>query len=226
MPMFRGTPGGYFTMAKRSSSKPKATKATPSGDPGTHVIDVALGLAAEKGWRDLALGDIAVAAGLSLAGLYALYPSKAAILGAYSRSIDEAMLAEATPAGGDEPPESAKDRLFDLLMRRFDKLDAHKAGLLRIAEDTGRDPLSLVCSLARLNRSMATTLEAAGISAEGLRGLVRVKGLSAVYLAGLRAWFRDESEDKAKTMAALDRALSRAERLASGLGRHRKRAAA
>lgn len=214
-------------MAKRSSSRPKASKATSrSADPATHVIDVALGLAAEKGWRDLALGDIAAAAGLSLAGLYALYPSKAAILGAYSRSVDEAMLAEAATAEGDGPPESAKDRLFDLLMRRFDKLDAHKAGLLRIAEDNSRDPLSLACSLARLNRSMAATLEAAGISAEGLGGRVRVKGLSAVYLTGLRAWFRDDSEDKAKTMAALDRALSRAERLASGLGRHRKRAAA
>ena len=217
-------------MAKRTRSKPKTAK--PAGlstaDPASHVIDVALDLAAEKGWRDLALSDIAEAAGLSLAGLYALYPSKAAILSAYSRSIDNAVLAD-LPAPGSTPesaPESAKDRLFDLLMRRFDKLDAHKEGMLRIAEDTGRDPLSLVCSLARLDRSMAAMLEAAGISAEGLGGLLKVKGLGAVYLAGLRAWFRDESEDMAKTMAALDRALSRAERLASGFVRQSKRAAA
>jgi AcrR family transcriptional regulator len=213
-------------MAKRSSPRPKAAKRpdSSSADPASHVIDVALTLAAEKGWRDLALADIAEAAGFSLAELYALYSSKAAILAAYSRSIDSAVLAEvAAPEGdgpqGGAPKESAKDRLFDLLMRRFDKLDAHKAGLLRIAEDTGRDPLSLVCSLARLDRSMAAMLEAAGIPAGGLGGLLRVKGLAAVYLAGLRAWFRDESADKAKTMAALDRALSRAERLASGFGR-------
>ena len=214
-------------MAKRARSKAKAAKqAGSSADPATHVIDVALGLAAEKDWRGLALGDIAEAAGLSLAGLYALYPFKAAILSAYSRSIDNAVLGEGSGPEGDETPESAKDRLFDLLMRRFDKLDAHKAGLLRIAEDTGRDPLSLVCSLARLDRSMAATLEAAGISADGLRGLLRVKGLGAVYLAALRAWFKDDSEDKAKTMAALDRALGRAERLASGFNRPSKRAAA
>jgi hypothetical protein len=135
-------------------------------------------------------------------------------------------LAEVEAPPGDAPHESAKDRLFDLLMRRFDKLDAHKSGMLRVAEDTGRDPLSLVCSLARLDRSMAAMLEAAGISAGGLGGVLRVKGLAAVYLAGLRAWFKDDSADKAKTMAALDRALSRAERLASGLGRHKKRDAA
>jgi ubiquinone biosynthesis protein COQ9 len=222
-------------MAKRSTPKPKATKKpnAASADPATHVIDVALDLAAEKGWRNLALADIAAAAGLSLAELYALYSSKSAILAAYSRNIDSAVMAEVEAPKGDgregapeSAKESAKDRLFDLLMRRYDKLDAHKAGMLRIAEDTGRDPLSLVCSLARLDRSMAAMLEAAGISAGGLGGVLRVKGLAAVYLAGLRAWFRDESADKAKTMAALDRALSRAERLASGLGHRRKRDAA
>lgn len=205
-------------MAKSGAAKSgKAKKA----DPASHVIDVALTLAAEKGWRDLALADIAAAAKLSLAELYALYPSKSAILAAYSRDIDRAVLAEAEPPVG-----PVKDRLFDLLMRRFDKLDAHRAGMTRIAEDTGRDPLSLVCSLARLDRSMAAMLEAAGISAGGLRGVIRVKGLAAVYLAGLRAWFRDDSADKAKTMAALDRALSRAERLASGFGRRKGRDAA
>ncbi len=214
-------------MAKRSSPRPKAAKkpGSSSADPASHVIDVALTLAAEKGWRNLALADIAAAAGLSLAELYALYSSKSAILAAYSRNIDSAIMAEVEAPKGDGQ-ESAKDRLFDLLMRRFDKLDAHKAGMLRIAEDTGRDPLSLVCSLARLERSMAAMLEAAGISAGGWGGALRVKGLAAVYLAGLRVWFRDESADKAKTMAALDRSLCRADRLASGLGCHRKRDAA
>jgi AcrR family transcriptional regulator len=217
-------------MAKRSSkessakaSSAKASRASGGGDAAQSAIEAALTLAAEKGWRDLALADIAEAAGLSIAQLYAIYPSKTDILSAYSRNIDAAVLAE-TDAPGEG--ESAKDRLFDLLMRRFDKLDAHKAGLVRIAEDTGRDPLALVCSLANLDRSMAAMLEAAGISTTGLRGVVRIKGLAAVYLAGMRAWFRDDSADKAKTMAALDKALGRAERMASGLGGRQKRAAA
>ena len=207
-------------MAKRSS---KASKAKSSTGSTSSVTDVALNLAAEKGWRDLALADIAEAAGLSIGALYAQYPSKAAILAAYSRGIDAAVLAE---TDSDQASESAKDRLFDLLMRRFDKLDGHKPGLLRIAEDTGRDPLSLVCSLGNVDRSMAAMLEAAGLSTTGLRGVLRIKGLSAVYIAGLRAWFRDDSPDKAKTMATLDRALGRAERMASGFGRRHKRDAA
>jgi AcrR family transcriptional regulator len=215
-------------MAKRSSkaSSGKASTAKAGASSGKAVdpaIEAALTLAAERGWRDLALADIAEAADLSMAALYAQYPSKTAILAAYSRAIDAAVLAD---LGGDQAGESAKDRLFDLLMRRFDKLEAHKAGLVRIAEDTGRDPLSLVCSLANLDRSMAAMLEAAGLSTSGLRGLLRIKGLSAVYMATLRAWFRDDSADKAKTMAALDKALGRAERMASGFGRRPKRDAA
>jgi hypothetical protein len=58
---------------------------------------------------------------------------------------------------------------------------------------------------------MAVLLEAAGISTEGVGGLVRIKGLGAVYLATLRRWLGDESEDKAATMAALDRMLRRGE---------------
>lgn len=211
-------------MAKRSSKASSAkARGTAAGDPGERAIGAALDLAADKGWRDLALADIAEKAGLSIAELYALYPSKTAILAGYSRGIDAAVLAG---TGSPEEGELAKDRLFDLLMRRFDKLDAHKAGLVRVAEDTGRDPLSLICSLASLDRSMAAMLEAAGISTTGLRGVIRIKGLAAVYLAGLRAWFRDDSADKAKTMAALDRALGRAERMASGFGHRQKRDAA
>jgi AcrR family transcriptional regulator len=199
----------------------KAARKSAAGESRRDALDVALSLAAEKGWRDLALADIAEGAGLSLAELYALYPSKQAILKAYSRKIDMAVLAET-----EKPEGPAKDRLFDVLMRRLDKLDPHKAGLERIAEDTARDPLAMACSLARLDRSMAAMLEAAGIPAAGLAGLLRVKGLSAVYLQGLRAWFRDDSPDKAKTMAALDRALGRADRLASWARRRGKRAAA
>ncbi len=199
----------------------KAARKSKAAGPRRDAIDVALSLAAEKGWRDLALGDIAAGAGLSLAEFYALYPSKQAILAAHARGIDIAVLAEA-----EKPEGPATERFVDLLMRRLDKLDPTKAGLPRIAEDTARDPLAMACSLARLERSMAAMLEAAGISAAGLPGLLRTKGLVAVYLHGLRAWLRDDSPDKARTMAALDRALSRADRLAACTQSRRKRAAA
>jgi AcrR family transcriptional regulator len=213
-------------MAKRAASAKakKAAAAKPESgesDAKQHVIDVTMRLAAERGWRELALADIAAAADMSLAELYALYRSKQAILAAFLRDVDMAVLEETEPTEG-----PAKDRLFDVLMRRLDKLEPYKPALQRIAEDTARDPLQLVCGVARLDRSMAAMLEAAGISAGGLTGILRIKALEAIYLSALRTWFRDDSPDKSRTMAALDRGLTRAERLVGGARRWSRRSAA
>ena len=56
----------------------------------------------------------------------------------------------------------------------------------------------------QLLRSMSLMLESAGISSTGLIGLLRTKALAAIYLATMRDWLRDDTTDKAKTMAALD----------------------
>ena len=66
---------------------------------------------------------------------------------------------------------------------------------------------------------MGWTLEAAGVGSAGRIGALRWVGLAAVYLEAFRAWARDESEDMARTMAALDRALARADRWASACAR-------
>jgi len=58
---------------------------------------------------------------------------------------------------------------------------------------------------------MGLALEAAGLSADGLSGLAARKGLAAVYLSTMRTWVKDDSDDMATTMAALDKALDRAE---------------
>jgi len=185
-------------------------------DPAARVIECTLALAAERGWRRTGLADIAAAAKLSLAELYGLYPSRGAIIAAFVRGIDEAVLAEG-PAEG----ESARERLFDILMRRFEALRPHKSGVEAILRACGSDPLALLCGGPRLSRSLAWMLEAAGLSSQGVVGILRVKGLAVVYLAALRTWFADDTPDMSRTMAALDRALRRAEGL-SGLCRRVK----
>ena len=176
-----------------------------------HVIDTAMKLAAERGWRDLSLAEIADAAKLPLSKVYPVFPSKAAILGAFWRQIDAAVLA-AEEAGAREG--SAHDRLFDALMRRFDALRPYREALGNIVCAEAGDPVSALCALCRLKRSMACMLEAAGLSATGLRGALRVKALGLAYLATLRVFLRDDSPDMAATMAALDRNLSHLGRLA------------
>ncbi len=190
--------------------KPKKT-AKKAADPAEAVIAAALGLAAERGWRSLSMTDIATAAGLSLGETLRVFPSKTALLNGLIRRTDDRVLAGT--AGGDEG-ESARDRLFDVLMRRFDALVPYKAGLCRVVRDTACDPLAMLCHLPRLGCSMALMLEAAGIGSTGPEGMLRTKGLIVVYANAFRVWLADDSPDMAKTMAALDNGLRRAERLA------------
>ncbi len=187
------------------------------------VIDAAMSLAAERGWRDLSLAEIAQAAKLPLSEVYPEFPSKQAILGRLMRRVDAAVLAEEDrdPAEG-----RARDRLFDVIMRRFDALRPYKAGLGNVIYDQCRDPLAALCALPRLCGSMALMLESARLSAAGPIGCLRVKGLTAIYLATLGDWLRDDSADMAKTMASLDRRLARADDLLGRLPRCGRRAAA
>ena len=187
-----------------------------------HVIDTAMRLAAERGWRDLSLAEIADAAEVPLSKVHPVFPSKAAILGAFSRQIDAAVL-EAEEAGAREG--GAHDRLFDVLMRRFDALGPYRQALGNILWAEAGDPASALCGLCRLKRSMACMLEAALLSTTGLRGALRVKALAVAYLATLRVFLRDDSPDMAATMAALDRNLSRLGRLARLCSRTRYRPA-
>jgi AcrR family transcriptional regulator len=193
-----------------------AKKAEPKqADPSKSVIPAALRLAAERGWADLALADIAAAAKLSLAELYAVYASKTAILIALSRDVDRQVLAGIE----DDAEESTRDRLFDLIMKRFDALAPYRDGLAAVGRDAGRDPVAALCGMGQLARSMALMLEAAGVSSSGLAGTLRTKALGVIYLATMRDWFRDDSADKARTMAALDARLRRAEGWARRLDR-------
>ena len=186
--------------------KPRAEDAP--ADPVPAIIAATLQLAAEKPWSEIPLAEIAAASGLSLIELYRLFPSKLAILDALARRTDAAVLA--APADADDAP---RDRLFDVLMRRFDALLPYRDGLKRIARDLGRLQLEALPAGLALPRSMGWMLEAAGIPAAGLRGALRSRVLGVAYLAAFRVFLEDDSADLTRTMAALDRALRRAEPL-------------
>jgi hypothetical protein len=190
-----------------------------SGRRGDPVVQATLDEAAAVGWSALTLEAVARRAKTELGGLLLDVPTKAALLRRYTRSIDMASLEGVAVIDHESSP---RDRLFDVMMQRFDALNQHRKGARAIVSGLTRDPLAAAVALCHLRRSMAATLEAAGISTAGLKGCARVQGLQGLYLAVLRTWMNDDSSDLAKTMATLDRALNRAERLAglSPFSRH------
>ncbi|MGB1548521.1 MAG: TetR family transcriptional regulator [Alphaproteobacteria bacterium] len=177
-------------------------------DKARAVAAAALELAAEKGWQNVSLHDIALRTNVSLSELYKEYLSREAILDAFVRSIDAEVLANRDK---DMAQESPRDRLFDILMRRFDALRPYKKGIAAVLRDAPRDPMALGLGVCRYLISMTWMLEGAGVSTAGLHGALRVKGLAAIYFGVLQIWLADETEDQGRTMAALDRWLKRAE---------------
>ena len=176
------------------------------------MVAAAFNQAALTGWSGLSIVEAARGAGLPLDQARLRFPGPGAVLLRFGLLADAAALAE--PAN--EP--LARDRLFDLLMRRFDVLQQHRAGMMALLAYLPRDPALSLALAGATTRSMAWMLEAAGISAAGLRGSLRAQGLVAVWLYTLRAWRDDESGDLASTMAALDKALDQAERFSGMMG--------
>ena len=190
---------------------------TPSGTAEDRLIAAALTLAARQGWRRIGLNDIAAEAGLKLHEVYALHRSKGAILRAFTRRIDRAVLEGAAPDSGDNP----RERLFDILMRRFEALKPHREAIRAIARDSLGDPHAIL-RLPALRLSMRWMLEAAGISTEGCAGRIVVGLVLALHLSMLRTFLADDSPDLAKTMAALDQGLRRGEQFLRYLPRQRQ----
>ncbi len=179
-----------------------------TNDPRAKLIDALMALSAEKPWAEISLHDVADRAGVSLSGFRDAFPSKGAILAGFSRRIDRIVL---DGTNDDLANESAKDRLFDVLMRRFDAMAPYRPALKNINNWAMREPLAL----AELNKlavnSLRFMLEAAGQSSEGPFGALKLQGLALAWTHVFHAWLADDSADSAKTMAALDKELARGE---------------
>ncbi len=112
---------------------------------------------------------------MPIAEAHRIYPSKTAMLMGLTRAIDEKILQS---LDGDPLEGSAKDRLFDIVMRRFDVLKADRNAYRRLMRQLPATPDSFAALLCQMRRSLSLTLEAAGISTSGLKGALRLKACS------------------------------------------------
>jgi AcrR family transcriptional regulator len=192
--------------APRTGGRGRASGASRS--EADRIIDATFAVVPTQGWRRLSLAAIAEAAELPILRVYRVFPSKQAILGGLHRRIDEIVLADPSPA---EPDERPRDRLFDLLMRRFDALQPYKPALDVLRRELPGEPMTVLCAGVLLLRSMRWMLEAVDIPTGGIRGSVAINLAAAAYLSAMRVWQRDDTPDLAPTMAALDARLRRIE---------------
>ena len=195
--------------ARKSSAPSSGRQAAPPAGDREKIIAAFLTLLADKPIERIGFAEIAEASGVSLAQLRGEFPSTLAILAAHMKSIDRAVLSEDF---GDVEEEPARERLFDVLMRRIEILAPHREAVRSLTRSARRNPPLALALNSLAVRSQQWMLTAAGIGASGPRGMIRAQGLAALFGGVLRTWIHDDDPGLARTMAALDRALARGQR--------------
>ncbi len=177
-------------------------------DARRDLARAALSLAADKPWRELSLPKLAQAAGRSAADFYGatLWEAVDCVEEAFDRAIAENLEAL-------DPGQSTRDRLFDLLMRRFEAMEPHRNAVLAMEQGVDRDPVLMAAAHQRNVRSARWVLALAGLEADGMTGQARAQGLGVILGQARQAWRGDDAGDFNKTMASLDKNLRRAEEM-------------
>lgn len=194
-------------------------KKTPEPD----LIALAFQLVAERGWRHLSLTELARRADVPLARVHAELPDRSALVRRLGHRLDAQMLAlPAQELDGMTP----RERVFELVMRRFDAMAAYKDGLRVMARQARSDPALLamsLCNIRRLGRSLFDVAETA--DPWPIAALAR-RALAAIYVRTFAVWLDDDTPDMARTLAELDLRLQQAESVARWTTSFRRRPAA
>ena len=170
------------------------------------ALKAALELACDKPWSDLTLIEIAKHAGIAMSDLYSL-ADKETLSDALEAWADEDMSAEAA-----DMEDTPRERLFDVIMRRFEKMEAYRKGILSIMRVRDRSPARMANLLKARRASAKWALSCAGLD-NGASTSQAAKTIGIAWVIGKteRAWRKDESGDFARTMATLDAELTLAE---------------
>jgi hypothetical protein len=169
--------------------------------------EAALALCAEKSWVDVGLLSLCQEAGQSLSACAEAGITRLSVAEYLDQKLDRAMLEAVADIEGEAP---SRDRLFDVVMARFDAMQDQRAAWVSILEADAQEPAASFARAARRSRTAAWALEAIGISTDSLKATARVIGLARRLRKIEALWLKDDA-DLSKTMAGLDQTLRESE---------------
>ena len=183
-------------------------------------VEAALKLAETEKWGDLTLAAIASEAGLSLADFHT-HADKDALSAAVERRFDAAM-----SEGSIDAEETARTRLFDVIMMRFEAMEEVRDGAMSYLRWRDRSLDGLKLRVKGRTDAARWALTCAGLDGKSRipRG-VQLTALAWVIAQAERAWREETSADLSRTMAALDAELIKIEERAEWLSSRGKKKA-
>ncbi|OYW50124.1 MAG: hypothetical protein B7Z30_18090 [Rhizobiales bacterium 12-68-15] len=167
-----------------------------------------LDLLAQRPFERISLSDVAAHAGVALSEMRAEFSTPFDLLDGFMRQTDRQVLSEGTPEDGIDLEEPARERLFEVLMRRLDALEPHRDAVASLARSARRDPRLALALFTGSVRAQRWMLAAAGIDATGLEGDLRARGLAVLFTRLVEVWLKDEDPGLSRTMAQRRRTLT------------------
>ena len=173
-------------------------------------INAALMLAETGKWGDLTLAQIAEEAGLALKDFHGI-ADKDDLSSRVEKVFDAGMSSE--PVDADE---TARTRLFDVIMLRFETMEDVRDGAMSYLRWRDRSIDGLALRLKARAQSAKWALACAGLDGSSSipRG-VQIAALGWAIAQAERAWRQETRADLSRTMAALDAELIKIEERAS-----------
>ena len=175
------------------------------------IVDAALEVGEERGWSNVRLYLVAERAGVPLATIGAEFRDLDALANAwFARAL--ATLERMPPQALANQP--APQRLHLVIMRWFDALAPHRevTGEMLRAKLYPSHPQHWVPLVFDLSRLIHWFLDAARIASTGRARQLAEIGLTAIVVASLRVWLRDDSAGSERTRSYLHRRLNAADR--------------
>jgi hypothetical protein len=169
--------------------------------------EAALALCAEKSWAEVSLLSLCQAAEQSLSDCAEAGITRFSVAEHLDQMLDRAMLEAVADIEGEAP---SRDRLFDIVMARFDAMQDQRAAWVSILEADAQEPAAGFARAARRLHTAAWALEAVDISTDSLKATARVMGLARRLRKIEALWLKDDA-DLSKTMAGLDQTLRESE---------------
>ena len=183
----------------------------PKTNFATKVAKALLKLVARKKWRNITLDLIAKTAKVPLKQVHQTYPTTEDILPAIVRYIDRESTKNINPAN---PKTTLNERLFEIIMMRFDTLQVHRKSMISLTKETRTHVQIAKILFPYLMASMQHMLCQANVPQDKASNKLCQLALLGIYQLAIIQWEKDNSRDLSATMAALDKYL----RLAVGLG--------
>lgn len=173
------------------------------------LIILGFKLIEKKGWSYFSLKSLAKENKSDLESIKIFFKNKSQFLESFSEMIDNKVLANIDKDEFNK--NSIKDNLFELIMLRFENLNHYKTGLKILLSDLKKSPVELKKIMKKVFDSMDLFLEIANVKNNYLMDFIKVNIIFIIYSYVFKVWLDDQSSEMSKTMAELDKWLSKAE---------------